>query len=124
MRVMKHHDRDHDYIRDALGQALERIPGVQATREPRVENPQDGGDERRGDIRVHKGGTTWAVDVGVVCPGTTRYVGEGAATVPGRQQRFTKASIWTSTATTRTSSPASSRREGGWAWPVDGSSTR
>ncbi len=27
----------HDYIRDALCQALERIPGVQATREPRVE---------------------------------------------------------------------------------------
>ena len=48
-----------------------------------MENPQDGGDQRRGDIRVHKDGTTWVVDVGVVCPGTTRYVGEGAATVPG-----------------------------------------
>jgi hypothetical protein len=36
-----------------------------------------------GDIRVHKDGTTWVVDVGVVCPGTTRYIGEGAATVPG-----------------------------------------
>ena len=79
MRVMKR----HDYIRDALCQALERIPGVRATREPRVENPQDGGDQRRGDIRVHKDGTTWVVDVGVVCPGTARYVGEGAATVPG-----------------------------------------
>ena len=65
-------------------QALERIPGVQTTREPRVENPQDGRDQRRGDIiRVHKDGTTWVVDVGVMCPGTTRYVGEGAATVPG-----------------------------------------
>ena len=73
----------HDYIRDALCQALERIPGVRATREPRVENPQGGGDQRRGDIRVHKDGTTWVVDVGVVCPGTARYVGEGAATVPG-----------------------------------------
>jgi hypothetical protein len=73
----------HDYIRDALCQALGRIPGVQATREPRVENPQDGGDQRRGDIRVHKGGTTWVIDVGVVCPGTARYVGKGAATVPG-----------------------------------------
>ena len=52
-------------------------------REPRVENPQDAGDQRRGDIRVHKDGPTWLVDVGVVCPGTTRYVGEGAATVPG-----------------------------------------
>jgi hypothetical protein len=38
---------------------------------------------RRGDVRVHKDGMTWVVDVGVVCPGTTRYVGEGAATVPG-----------------------------------------
>ena len=79
MRVMKR----HDYIRDALCQALGRIPGVQATREPRVENPQDGGDQRRGDIRVHKDGTTWVIDVGVVCPGTARYVGKGAATVPG-----------------------------------------
>ncbi len=73
----------HDSIRDALCQALERIPGVQATREPRVENPQDGGDQRRGDIKVHKDGTVWVVDVSVVCPGTARYVGEGAATVPG-----------------------------------------
>ena len=38
----------------------------------------------------------------------------------GRQQRCTKASRWTSTATNRTSSPSSSRREGGWTWPVDG----
>ncbi len=37
-----------------------------------------------------------------------------------RQQRCTKASRRTSTATNRTSSPSSSRREGGWAWPVDG----
>ena len=73
----------HGYIRDALCQALERIPGDQTTHEPRVENPQDAGDQRRGDIRVHKDGPTWLVDVGVVCPGTTRYVGEGAATVPG-----------------------------------------
>ena len=79
MRVMKR----HDYIRDVLCQALKRIPGVQTTREPRVENPQDAGDQRRGDIRVHKDGPTWLVDVGVVCPDTTRYVGEGAATVPG-----------------------------------------
>ena len=82
MRVMKR----LDYIRDALCQALERIPGVQTTRESRVENPQDGGDQRRGDIiRVHKDGTTWVVDVGVVCPGTMRYVGEGAAMVPGTE---------------------------------------
>ena len=32
---------------------------------------------------MHKDGTTLVVDVGVVCPGTARYVGEGAATVPG-----------------------------------------
>ncbi len=32
---------------------------------------------------THKDGTTWVVDVGVVCPGMMRYVGEGAATVPG-----------------------------------------
>jgi hypothetical protein len=43
IRVIKR----HGYIRDALCQALERIPGIQATREP-MENPQDGGDQRRG----------------------------------------------------------------------------
>ena len=80
MRVMKR----HDYIRDALCRALDRITGVRTTREPRVENPQGGGDQRRGDIRVHKDGTTWVVDIGVVCPGTAQYVGKGAATVPGK----------------------------------------
>ncbi len=47
---------------------MHRIPGVQATLEPRVTTPQGLGDQRRADIKVHKDGTTWLVDVGVVCP--------------------------------------------------------
>ncbi len=52
--------------------------------EPRVPNPQTGADLRRGDIKVHQGGTTWILDIGVVCPGTQRYVDQGSQTTPGR----------------------------------------
>jgi hypothetical protein len=41
-------------------------------------------DLRRGDIKVHPGGTTWILDVGVVCPGTQRYVDQGSQATPGR----------------------------------------
>jgi hypothetical protein len=33
---------------------------------------------------VHQGGTTWILDIGVVCPGTQRYVDRGSQTTPGR----------------------------------------
>jgi hypothetical protein len=33
---------------------------------------------------VHQGGTTWILDIGVVCPGTKRYVDQGSQTTPGR----------------------------------------
>jgi hypothetical protein len=55
-----------------------------ATVEPRVPNPQTGADLRRGDIKVHQGGTTWILDIGVVCPGTQRYVDQGSQTTAGR----------------------------------------
>ncbi len=29
-------------------------------------------------------GTAWILDVGFVCPGTQRYVGQGSQTTPGR----------------------------------------
>ena len=46
--------------------------------------PQDGTDQRRGDIKVvSKRGNTWILDVGVVCPGTQRYVDQGSGTTPG-----------------------------------------
>ncbi len=45
--------------------------------------PQDGADQRRGDIKVSKHGDTWILDVGVVCPGTQRYVDPGSGTTPG-----------------------------------------
>ena len=57
---------------------------MRATVEPRVPNPQTGADLRRGDIKVHQGGTTWILDIGVVCPGTQRYVDQGSQTTPGR----------------------------------------
>ena len=41
-------------------------------------NPQDGADQRRRDIKVSKHGNTWILDVGVVCPGTQRYVDQGS----------------------------------------------
>ncbi len=50
------------------------------TVEPRVLQPQDGADQRRGDIKVSKHGNTWILDVGVVCPGTQRYVDQGRPT--------------------------------------------
>ncbi len=48
-----------------------------------MENPQGAADLRRGDINVHKDGTTWVLDVGVVCPGTRRHTSAGADTTPG-----------------------------------------
>ena len=74
----------HDGIRDALWTALRRIPGVQATREPRVTTLDGPEDQRRADIMVCMGGTTWLVDVGVVCPGTPRLIAKGADVTPGR----------------------------------------
>ena len=73
----------HDNIRNSLRTALAKIPGVQATLEPRVENPTDAADHRRGDIKVHWSGSTWLLDVGVVCPGVQRFVDAGADTTPG-----------------------------------------
>ncbi len=60
-----------------------RVSGTPATAEPRVLQPQDGADQRRGDIKVSKHGNTWILDVGVVCPGTQRYVDQGSGTTSG-----------------------------------------
>jgi hypothetical protein len=62
----------HDSIRDRLATVLGRVNGTSATVEPRVPNPQDGADQRRGDIKVSKHGNTWILDVGVVCPAPRR----------------------------------------------------
>ena len=50
---------------------LNKMRGITATAEPHV-----GGDEsqRRGDIRVTKGSTTYIVDVGMTCPATEKQV--------------------------------------------------
>jgi hypothetical protein len=57
---------------------------VQATLEPRVTTPQGPGDQRRADINVHLDGTTWLVDVGMVCPGTPRLLAMSTDRTPGR----------------------------------------
>ncbi len=72
----------HDGIRDALRTALWRIPDIQATLEPKV-TTQGLADHRRADIKVHKDGTTWLVDVGVVCPGARRLLAMGTDRTPG-----------------------------------------
>ena len=74
----------HDGIRAALWNALKHITGVLATLEPRVTTPHGPGDQRRADIKVHLDGTTWLVDVGVVCPGTPRLLAMGTDPTPGR----------------------------------------
>jgi hypothetical protein len=71
-RRWKRVTKRHDSIRDRLATVLECVNGTSATVEPRVLNPQDGADQRRGDIKVSKHGNTWILDVGVVCPGTQR----------------------------------------------------
>jgi hypothetical protein len=70
-------------IRDRLATVRGRVSGTSATVEPRVLQPQDGADQRRGDIKVSKHGNTCILDVGVVCPGTQRYVDQGSGTTPG-----------------------------------------
>jgi hypothetical protein len=83
MRVTYRHD---GIIHDALlwRTALKRITGVQATLEPRVTTSLGPGDQQRADIKVHLDGTTWLVDVGVVCPGTPRLLAMGMPQTPGR----------------------------------------
>ena len=71
-RRWKRVTKRHGSIRDRLATVLGRVSGTSATVEPRVLQPKDGADHRRGDIKVSKHGNTWILDVGVVCPGTQR----------------------------------------------------
>ena len=45
--------------------------------------PQGPGDQWCADIRAHKDGTAWLVDVGVVCPSTRRLVERGTDLTQG-----------------------------------------
>jgi hypothetical protein len=85
-RRWKRVTKRHDSIRDRLATVLRRISGTSATGEPRVLQPQDGADQRRGDVKVSKHGNTWILDVGVVCPGTQRVV-DGSGTTPDWRRR-------------------------------------
>jgi hypothetical protein len=73
----------HDAIAKALMGALRRISGVRVTgAEPNAQDPKR--PNARADIRVTVDGTTMLLDVGVVCPATSNYVGnKHTATVPG-----------------------------------------
>ena len=48
---------------------------------------------RGGDIKVSKHGNTWILDVGVVCPGTQRYVDQGSGTTPGHAAEAAYAAV-------------------------------
>jgi hypothetical protein len=71
------------YVRTYVHVYVHVYHGTSASVKLRVLQPQDGADQRRGDIKVSKHGNTWILDVGVVCPGTQRYVDQGSGTTPG-----------------------------------------
>jgi hypothetical protein len=54
----------HDNVRDALRAALAKMPvWVQASTEPAGAEGGEPAEQRRGEIKVHKDGTTRVVDV-------------------------------------------------------------
>ena len=78
-------------LRRAVGGRSRRSQSgsIQASTEPRVENPRNEADQRRGDIKVSAQGgddvgCCWTLLDGVVCPGGVqrRFVNFGADTVP------------------------------------------
>jgi hypothetical protein len=75
-------DEGHNWFRDALATLLNRMPGVQAVLEPKVVTRRAPGDQRRGDINVNNSGTSWILDVGIICPGSQRLVRKGTDTIP------------------------------------------
>ena len=74
----------HNWVRNALAASLNRMPGVQAVLEPMVTTRRAPGDQRRGDIKVIKSGTSWILDVGIICPGSQRLVSKGTDIIPGK----------------------------------------
>jgi hypothetical protein len=60
------------------------MPGVQAVLEPMVTTRRAPGDQRRGDIKVIKSGTSWILDVGIICPGSQRLVSKDTDIIPGK----------------------------------------
>jgi hypothetical protein len=74
----------HNWVRNALAASLNRMPGVQAVLEPMVMTRRAPGDQRRGDIKVIKSGTSCILDVGIICPGSQHLVSKGADTIPGK----------------------------------------
>jgi hypothetical protein len=72
----------HNWVCSALAASLNRMPGVQAVLEPMIMTRRAPGDQRRSDIKV-KSGTSWILDVGIICPGSQhsqRLVGTAGLT--------------------------------------------
>jgi hypothetical protein len=67
-------------VTDTTGSATPwlRTPGVL---EPMFTTRRAPGDQRRGDIKVIKSGTSWILDVGIICPGSQRLVSD---IIPGK----------------------------------------
>ncbi len=57
----------HNWVRNALAASLNRMLGVQAVLEPMVRTRRAPEDQRRGAIKVIKSGTSWILDVGIIC---------------------------------------------------------
>jgi hypothetical protein len=74
----------HTWVRNAVTASLNRMPGVQAVLEPLVMTHGAPGDQCRGDVKMIKSGTSWILDVGIICPGSQRLVRKGAETIPGK----------------------------------------
>ncbi len=61
----------HNWVRNTLAASaasLNRMPGIQAVQEPMVMTRRAPGDQQRGDVKVVKSGTSWILDVGIICP--------------------------------------------------------
>ncbi len=92
--------------------SLNRMPGVQAVLEPMVMTWRAPGDQRRGDIKVIKSGTSWNLDVGIICPGSHASSARALTQSQPKRQRSTTARRRKRTATRRTSCRSSSKRAG------------
>jgi hypothetical protein len=68
------------------------------------------GDQRRGDIKVIKSGTSWILDVGIICPGSQRLVSKGTDVIPG------KAAALYEDKKTKTGELRAVHRRNGWAY--------
>ena len=71
----------HDEVVKTMARSLNSVDGITATIEPRIDAEQD---QRRGDIKVTKGGNITFLDLVIVCPACKTYTRTHAShRVPG-----------------------------------------